>query len=158
MVFVPAWPPKMAAVLSMRVAPRAGPSCLSDPIPLCPGAARFPRRVRLTDPADYQHVFKGGCYRLNDSWITLLAIPNQLQYPRLGLAISRKVASTAVARNRIKRVTRESFRHWQMRLQPLDIVVLGRNGISACPARDLDKALEKLWIKLTEKCAGSSSN
>ena len=142
----------------MRVVPRAGPSCLSDPIPLCPGAARFPRRVRLTDPADYQHVFKGDCYRLNDRWITLLAIPNQLQYPRLGLAISRKVASTAVARNRIKRVTRESFRHWQTRLPPLDIVVLGRNGISACPARDLDKALEKLWIKLIEKCAGSSSN
>ena len=90
--------------------------------------------------------------------MTLLAAPNQLQYPRLGLAISRKVASTAVARNRIKRVTRESFRHWQTRLPPLDIVVLGRNGISACPARDLHVALEKLWIKLIEKCAGSSSN
>ena len=143
----------MAVVLSMPVVPRAGPGCLSDPLPLCAGAARFPRRVRLTEPADYQHVFKGGCYRLNNSWMTLLAVPNQLQYPRLGLAISRKVASTAVARNRIKRVT-----HWQTRLQPLDIVVLGRNGISACPARDLDKALEKLWIKLIEKCAGSSSN
>jgi len=158
MVFVPVWPPRMAVVLSMPVVPRAGPGCLSDPLPLCPGAARFPRRVRLTEPADYQHVFKGSCYRLNNSWMTLLAVPNQLQYPRLGLAISRKVASTAVARNRIKRVTRESFRHWQTRLQPLDIVVLGRNGISACPARDLDKALEKLWIKLIEKCAGSSSN
>ena len=148
----------MAAVSSMPVVPRAGPGCLSDPLPLCAGAAAFPRRVRLTEPADYQRVFKGGCYRLNNSWMTLLAVPNQLQYPRLGLAISRKVARTAVARNRIKRVSRESFRHWQTRLDPLDIVVLGRNGVSACPARDLDKALEKLWIKLIEKCAGSSPN
>ena len=90
--------------------------------------------------------------------MTLLAVPNQLQYPRLGLAISRKVAHTAVARNRIKRVTRESFRHWQTRLDPLDIVVLGRIGVAAQPGKALDKALEKLWIKLIEKCAGSSSN
>ena len=142
----------------MPVVPRAGPGCLSDPLPLCTGAARFPRRVRLTEPADYQRVFKGSGYRLNNRWMTLLAVPNQLQFPRLGLAISRKVARTAVARNRIKRVARESFRHWQTRLPTLDIVVLGRGGVSTCSARELDKALEKLWIKLIEKCAGSSSN
>ena len=158
MVFAPGWPPRMDVALSMPVVPRAGPGCLSESLPLCTGAAGFPRRVRLTEPADYQRVFKGKCYRLNNSWMTLLAVPNQLAYPRLGLAISRKVARTAVARNRIKRVSRESFRHWQTRLQPLDIVVLGRGGVAACPARDLDKALEKLWIKLIEKCAGSSSN
>ncbi len=148
----------MAVALSMPGVPRVGPVCLSDPLPLCPGATRFPRRVRLTEPADYQRVFKGRCFRLNNSWMTLLAIPNKLQHPRLGLAISRKVARTAVARNRIKRVTRESFRHWQTRLNSLDIIVLGRAGVAAQPGKALDTALEKLWIKLIEKCAGSSSN
>lgn len=137
---------------------RGGLSCLFDLLPLCPGATRFPRRVRLTEAADYQRVFKGRCYRLNNSWMTVLAVPNQLQHPRLGLAISRKVARNAVARNRVKRVTRESFRHWQTRLDSLDIVVLGRNGVAAQPGKVLDTALEKLWIKLIEKCAGSSSN
>ena len=42
--------------------------------------------------------------------MTVLATPNQLQHPRLGLAISRKVARSAVGRNRIKRVVRESYR------------------------------------------------
>ena len=88
----------------------------------------------------------------------MLAVPNQLQHARLGLAISRKVARTAVARNRVKRVTRESFRHWQTRLDSLDIVVLGRVGVSDQTGKSLDNALEKLWIKLIEKCAGSSSN
>ena len=148
----------MAVALSMPDVPRDGHGCLSDPLPLCPGATRFPRRVRLTEPADYQRVFKGRCYRLNNSWMTVLAVPNQLQHPRLGLAISRKVARNAVARNRIKRVTRESFRHWQTRLDSLDIVVLGRAGVAAQPGKALDTALEKLWIKLIEKCAGSSSN
>jgi ribonuclease P protein component len=148
----------MAVALSMPVAPRVGLGCLSDPLPLCPGATCFPRQVRLTDSEDYQRVFKHCCYRLNNSWLTVLAVPNKLQHPRLGMAISRKVARTAVARNRIKRVTRESFRHWQTRLDSLDIVVLGRNGVSAQSGKSLDIALEKLWIKLIEKCAGSSSN
>ena len=90
--------------------------------------------------------------------MTVLATPNQLQHPRLGLAISRKVARTAVARNRIKRVIRESFRHWQTRLDSLDIVVLGRAGVATQPNKALDAALEKLWTQLIEKCAGSSSN
>jgi len=148
----------MAAVLSMPDVPRVGPGCLSDPLILCSGATRFPRRVRLTEAEDYQRVFKSCCYRLNNRWMTVLATPNRQQHPRLGLAISRKVARNAVARNRIKRVIRESFRHWQTRLDALDIVVLGRSGVSTQSGKNLDNALEKLWIKLIEKCAGSSSN
>lgn len=90
--------------------------------------------------------------------MTVLATPNPLQHPRLGLAISRKVARTAVARNRIKRVIRESYRHWQSRLGALDIVVLGRIGVAEQSKNNLHAALERLWIELDEKCAGSSSN
>jgi ribonuclease P protein component len=125
---------------------------------LCSGATRFPRRVRLTGPDDYQRVFKHCRYRLNNSWLTVLAAPNQLQHPRLGLAISRKVARTAVARNRIKRVIRESYRHWQPRLGTLDIVVLGRIGVAVQSKKVLNTALENLWKELNEKCAGSSFN
>jgi ribonuclease P protein component len=95
---------------------------------------------------------------LNNRWLTVLATPNQLQHPRLGLAISRKVARTAVARNRIKRVIRESYRHWQQRLGALDIVVLGRSGIAGRSRKDLNAAVEKLWIELNKQCAGSSFN
>ena len=80
------------------------------------------------------------------------------QPSNLGLAISKKVARNAVARNRIKRVVRESFRHWQTRLDTLDIVILGRAGVVTQPNRVLDDALGKLWTQLIEKCAGSSSN
>lgn len=90
--------------------------------------------------------------------MTVLATPNQLQHPRLGLAISRKVARSAVARNRIKRVVRESYRHWQSRLCAVDIVVLGRAGVASEPNRVLRVALDSLWMELIKKCAGSSSN
>jgi ribonuclease P protein component len=88
----------------------------------------------------------------------LLAIPNQMEFPRLGLAISRKVARTAVARNRIKRVSRESFRHRHTELGALDVVILGRNGVASQSTRTLGSAMDKLWTQLIATCAGSSSN
>lgn len=90
--------------------------------------------------------------------MTVLATPNHLQHPRLGLAISRKVARSAVARNRIKRVVRESYRHWQSRLDSLDIVVLGRAGVATQSKQTLRAALDTLWMELNRQCAGSSSN
>jgi len=90
--------------------------------------------------------------------MTLLATGNRCGHPRLGMALSRKVVHNAVTRNRIKRVMRESFRHWQTRLGTLDIVLLGRPGIAAQSGKTLDAALEKLWEQLIERCAGSSSN
>ena len=142
----------------MPVVPRAAPACLSDSIALGNGSGRFPKRVRLTAADDYRRVFKHCRHRLNNRWLTVLASPNQLPHPRLGMAISRKVARTAVARNRIKRVIRESYRHWQARLGSVDIVILGCNGVDGQTNRELTTALEKLWMELNEKCAGSSSN
>ena len=136
---------------------RAGPGCQSDCTTLSPGSRGFPRRVRLTEPADYQRVFKHCQCKAVNRWLTVLATANTLDHPRLGLAISRKVARQAVTRNRIKRVVRESFRHRQTELGALDIVVLGRNDVAGQPAKALATAMEKLWTQLTQSCAGSSS-
>jgi len=86
--------------------------------------------------------------------MTLLAISNEQGNPRLGLVISRKAARTAVARNRIKRQVRESFRHLQQQLGGLDIVAIGRPGIALQANRDFAESLESLWNKLIKSCAG----
>ena len=88
----------------------------------------------------------------------MLATPNRLDHPRLGLAISRKVAKTAVARNRIKRAVRESFRTHQGRLDALDIVVLARPGVVDRTNKELATTLESLWTRLNKTCAGPLSN
>jgi ribonuclease P protein component len=124
----------------------------------CPESCGFSRRVRLTVAAEYQRVFKHCQCKAANRWLTLLATANTLGHPRLGLAISRKVARRAVARNRIKRVVRESFRLRQAELGALDIVVLGRSDVAGQSARTLATAMEKLWIQLIQSCAGSSSN
>lgn len=88
----------------------------------------------------------------------MLAIPNRLEHPRLGLAISRKVARTAVARNRIKRAVRERFRHRQDELGGYDLVVLGRNDVAGLTGRKLQEAIDSLISRLIKTCAGHSSN
>jgi ribonuclease P protein component len=87
--------------------------------------------------------------------MTVLAVPNTRKISRLGLVISRKAAGSAVARNRIKRQVRESFRHWQGQLGSLDIVVIGRPGIAAQPNKVLSAALQGIWKRLIALCAGS---
>lgn len=49
---------------------------------------------------------------------------NTLPYARLGLAIAKRAVPSAVDRNRIRRLIRESFRYRQSKLVGLDIVVV----------------------------------
>jgi len=86
--------------------------------------------------------------------MTLLAIPNERDYPRLGLVISRRTARTSVARNRLKRLVRESFRRAQHRLGGYDVVIIGRQGIALQSNAVLAQSLDNLWNKLIKTCAG----
>jgi len=87
--------------------------------------------------------------------MTVLARPNGLSHPRLGLAISRKVARRAVARNRIKRIIRESLRREGDRLAGLDVVVLGRPGIDRKNNAELRRSLNMHWKRLASRCEQS---
>jgi ribonuclease P protein component len=53
-----------------------------------------------------------------------------------------------VARNRIKRIARESFRLNQHAIPPLDITVAARASARSAPAAELRASLDKLWHRL----------
>ncbi len=84
-----------------------------------------------------------------------LPVPTREVIPRLGLAISRKVAKSAVARNRIKRIARDSFRHHQAWLGDLDCVVMGRSGLTEQDNAVLFASLQRHWRRLAHSCAPS---
>lgn len=74
------------------------------------------------------------------------------------MAISRKAAARAVARNRIKRIIRESFRYQQKELGNWDIVILARNTATTSTAQVLRTELEQHWNRLKPRpCVPSSS-
>ena len=119
--------------------------------PIC----SFPPQLRLKKPAEYKKVFAKPA-KSADQYFTLLAIRNEFDHPRLGLAIAKKNIKKAVHRNVIKRTIRENFRRQQQRLGNIDIVVLARKEAVEAPLELLRKSLEKHWLKLVTRCASYS--
>jgi len=103
-------------------------------------AARFPRSARLLTPAAYAAVFeqrrarRGRFFHLHigqvleaDSGISCQ------QGARLGIAVPKKLLKTAVHRNLVKRLARESFRQLAPALDQRDYVL--RLSIKLDPAK-----------------------
>jgi ribonuclease P protein component len=73
-------------------------------------------------------VFRRG-ERFDGDWFLLVAAQNEVGHARLGVAIGRRVGS-AVARNRVRRLLREAFRHNRDRGPgPLDLVIVAKPGL-----------------------------
>jgi ribonuclease P protein component len=113
----------------------------------------FTRELRLLTPAQFKTVFTNPI-KASSAEITLLAVPNEMQHPRLGLTVAKRHVKRANQRNRIKRVIRDSFRLNQHDLPPLDIVVLVRGGVLDMDNEQLRKLVEKLWRKLSRRFNG----
>ena len=111
----------------------------------------FPQQVRLLTAGDYSDVFNDVTCKVSNRHILLLARESSHQHPRVGLVFSKKNVRLAVQRNRLKRLVRESFRLHQHKLEPLDIVVLSRPGISELDNQTFTKQLEKLWQRLNKR-------
>jgi len=107
----------------------------------------------LLTPAQFKSVFSNPI-KASSAEITLLAIPNSEQHPRLGLTVAKRYVKRANQRNRIKRVVRDSFRLNQHNIPHLDIVVLVRNGVMEMENAELNKLIEKLWRKLSRRYNG----
>jgi len=111
----------------------------------------FSPQLRLKKPAEYKKVFAKPV-KSSDQYFTLLAIKNDFDHPRLGLAIAKKNIRKAVHRNVIKRTVRENFRIKQHSLSNIDIVVLARREAVDAPLDLLRKSLERHWLKLVSRC------
>lgn len=110
----------------------------------------FPDECRLKTPADFQKVFVNPV-KSTDRYFTLLAVRNDLEHPRLGLAIAKKNVKKAVTRNLIKRTVRENFRLRRQAIKNLDIVVLARREAADASSPILRKSLDRHWFKLANR-------
>jgi ribonuclease P protein component len=117
-------------------------------------AQGFARRQRLLTPAAFEAVYARGV-RVTDACFAVNAAPNTAMHARLGLSIGAKAVGNAVARNRVKRVVRESFRLAAATLGSLDVVVGARNGARTAHNAQLRESLDGLWNKIRERCVGS---
>lgn len=129
---------------------------IPTPSPDAPGAsgdfacaaradAGFPRAARVRAKAEFDRVFKDG--RRTAEPLLALHLLRDHAPARLGLAVSRKVDPRAVARNRIKRLLRDAFRHLRGGLAPGSYVVVARPGASRATATELRAAFERALVR-----------
>jgi ribonuclease P protein component len=114
----------------------------------------FARRQRLLNAASFDAVYKLR-QRVVDDCFAVNVARNELGHPRLGLSIGAKAVGNSVARNRVKRVVRDSFRKVAPDLPGLDLVVGARNGARTAHNAQLRESLDGLWKKIRERCVVS---
>ena len=118
--------------------------------------ARFRPTDRLRTRAGFNRVFRRNV-RSADDLFAVLARPGEADVSRLGLAISVKAAGGAVARNRIKRLVRESFRVRRDSLPAVDVVVMARPGVASQDNARIRASLARHWERIAQRCKASSS-
>lgn len=123
---------------------------------MCPTEG-FPRQLRLTQGRQYAAVFGDG-ERLASPRLLLRVRENALGSARLGMAISRKRARTAVLRNRIKRLLRERFRQQQSHWPALDLVVLLRGPLQLSDLGGLGDEFQTLVERALARIARRSND
>ncbi len=109
------------------------------------------RDARLVRPAEFERVFADNQRARTDS-LLVMARPNDLGTPRLGMVISKRLLARAVDRNRVKRCVRESFRQAWPQLPACDFVVrLIAKPMPGAEARDLGRTLQRAGARALAK-------
>ena len=106
----------------------------------------FPPSARLHAPGEFQRMLRDGkrshgrYFRLH---VMAPAPSADASESRLGITVSKRVSKRAVERNRIKRIVRESFRHYRERLPPGDYLLVAKPECAGIDALSSD--LDALW-------------
>jgi ribonuclease P protein component len=125
-------------------------------MPMAVARQGFPPRARLLKPADYERVYAVRD-RISDSFFSVNFVPNDVGHPRLGLSIGAKMVGNSVARNRVKRQVRESFRQAAGTIPAFDVIVGARAGARSAHNARLRESLADLWKRLNRLCAAPSA-
>jgi ribonuclease P protein component len=104
----------------------------------------FRKDLRLSSSDEYKKVFDSKKTQRHAAF-TVFYRKNELNRPRIGLAISKKSVNRSVDRNKIKRIIRESFRHSS--LISCDYVVVVSPKIKYYSRQEFRNNLDKAWIK-----------
>jgi ribonuclease P protein component len=110
-------------------------------------AQRFPRAARMLSARDFG-ALRGAGRRIATRHFHAEYRTTDHATARLGLAVSRRVSKSAVQRNRLKRLVRESFRRHLAQLPAVDILVIARSSAVAVESSALLDDLAALWRRL----------
>lgn len=109
----------------------------------------FGKNVRLRCGKDYQGVFNHTLFKVHQPHFLILAsLTIESSNQRIGVVVAKKKVRRAHERNRIKRISRESFRLNQQQLLGLDVVVMPKIEIEKISNAELQQQLAMSWSRL----------
>jgi ribonuclease P protein component len=120
------------------------------------GDQSFPESARLTKRSQYLSLQRDG-QRLVSPHFVFLWKQNRLSYSRLGITVTKRITS-AVGRNRLKRLVREAYRLTSTSMNAIsngvDLVVIAKRGAPTLRysqvSQELRKALNQIHQALND--------
>lgn len=106
----------------------------------------FSKNHRLLTSGDFRQVFDYPIQKIHTQHLLVFVGQGQ-QGSRLGLAITKKKLKTAVARNHLKRLTREYFRQHCQQLSDVDVVLMVKTPFDKTV--DIHVQLSHIFTKLS---------
>jgi ribonuclease P protein component len=108
----------------------------------------FPAKNRLVSRKDFNNVYRKGAF-LAEGPLSLKAVPNNLEFARIGFSIEKKFFKKAVSRNRIKRLLREAFQKNIEKIgKSFDIVVFYKKNEEKPDFKAISSLVKKIITKL----------
>jgi ribonuclease P protein component len=104
---------------------------------------KFPASHRLKKSEEFRTVMTNGERKVLRDFIVYL-LPNNLNHPRLGVTVSKRVGKAHV-RNRLKRLLREYFRLHQDKLNSFDIVIIAKKVAGSINYRTMAEELTLIF-------------
>ena len=104
----------------------------------------------LRKKEDFDRLYNKG-RSAGDRYVVVFTIPNGRDFNRIAFLASKKVGMS-VARNRARRLMKESYRRIGEKIpNGLDIVFIARNTINGKKQDDVQKSMERAIEKATNK-------
>ncbi|MGI4816700.1 MAG: ribonuclease P protein component [Janthinobacterium lividum] len=102
------------------------------------------KKSRLLLNVQFQKIYNKN-YRIHTKNFLMFMYINYLQFPRLGVSVSKKNVARSHDRNRIKRLVKESFRLVQHNLLLMDFIIIVKKNIHLLNNNKIFYFLKQLW-------------
>lgn len=106
---------------------------------------RLPRTARLSDDKAIS-AFSSAGRPVRSRWFVVRRMANAVGYPRLTVRVGKKAVKAAVARNRIRRLVRETFRLRRPDLPAQDFLIAVRADLTDVTMSEARRDLERLLL------------
>lgn len=108
------------------------------------------RQSKIIKTDDFSSVFNFR-KRITGNYLVIHFCYNQLDLPRLGLVVAKKMARLSVNRNYMKRVLKELFRKNKNSISNLDLVIRVQKPFTHRDFNDVQTEFTDLFFKLSQK-------